>query len=80
MGSVVIAVVHSGLNPFTQALVIGIVSATIGALGMVVSAIISARAQQRVIDTQKTVVSHLEDVKGAVGAKHRSGDKKREGE
>lgn len=75
VGSAVTAIVHSGLSPFAQGLIIALVSAAIGALGMVIAAIIAARASLRVLDEQAKAEQHLADVKAALGVDKRHTDK-----
>lgn len=47
LATAVVAVVHSSLGPFAQALIIAMVGAIISALGLVVAAVIAANEARR---------------------------------
>lgn len=74
LGIITVAVVQSGLTPFQQALIIAVVSALIGALGVITAAVVSARANNEILDRQKTLAEQLADIKGAIGATKRQED------
>lgn len=67
IAAVVVGVVHSGLGPFIQALMIAITSSAIGAVGLVVAAHIASRQNvqrtQEVLDGQAEITAHIQEVK-----------------
>ena len=74
IGVTVIGVINSGLSPFAQALIIALVSATIGALGIIVAALIASHEAQRQREHLQTIQQTSEDIKAAVGADRRRVD------
>lgn len=74
LGGIVVAVVHSGLSPFAQALIIAVVSALIGALGVITAALLTVIITGRLEHSQNETRKAVEDVKRAVGADNREGD------
>lgn len=71
LSTIVLAVVHSDLTPFFQALIIAVVSATIGFIGVVLAARIAAREAQREAEINRQM---LRDLKNKVGADRRAED------
>ena len=74
IAATVIAVVHSGLSPFAQALIIAVVSALIGALGLIVSALLTVMMAGKLERAQHETRRSVEEVKSALGTDRRSGD------
>lgn len=75
MAVVVLAIVRSHtLSTFDQAIIIAVISATISSIGIVLGAIIGARATRPVLERQDTAQRDMQDVKAAVGAAKRKGD------
>lgn len=63
LGLTVTAVIHaSGLSTFAQGIIIAVVSATIGALGMIIAAIIAARYAQEQRQRATRMEQQLSDV------------------
>lgn len=69
-----IAVIHSSLSPFSQALIIAVVSALIGSFGLIVAALITVIMTSRLERSQKETHQSIEDVKQALGTDRRSSD------
>lgn len=64
LGVVVTAVIHaSGLSTFAQGIIIALVSALIGALGMIVSALIAAKYANESQQRSKRIEEHITEVK-----------------
>lgn len=74
MGATVIAVVHSGLSSFAQALIIAVVSALIGSFGLIVAALITVIMTSKLERSQHETRKSVEEVKQAIGADRRSSD------
>lgn len=74
IAATVIAIIHSGLSSFAQALIIAIVSALIGALGLIVSALITVMMAGKLEQAQHDTRQSVEEVKSALGADRRQDD------
>lgn len=74
MGATVIAVVNSGLSPFAQAIIIAIVSAAIGASGVIIAALIAVGEAREQRGHLESIQRTGEDIKQAVGADRRKRD------
>lgn len=75
MAAVLWGVLHSGLSPFAQALIVAAVSAILTGIFVILAAVITVRLAKPSHETLEKMGSDVADVKASVGATKRKTDK-----
>lgn len=75
LGTATVAVTHSSLSPFAQALVLTLVGALVAGFCSIIAALITRQSAQEVKNVLHETRAGIEDVKAKVGADQRESDK-----
>ena len=75
LGTTTVAVTHSNLSPFAQALILTVVGALVAGMCSIIAALIMRQSAQEVKNAVHETHSSVDDIKSKVGADRREADK-----